>query len=234
MQMTQNVTDAKVQIQSSRQNVTTELSDGTVTAKYLDEDATFSMTFNSNVDYHLNSYSVKYRTKRDYSYAAQYDRFTVAQTRTYYKLVTKSDSSDGSAEFEAAVRKIYGPDCNESVLMAKNKDGNHTFSIAVANAAKETEYQLYQPGMKLPLMTDGKEVVRVDMLTVSEGDLYISGEGRFWDSNRRTFALNMRQQSSRYIVISLVTLRRGYFRRQLFWKAEKICPRMQSLQMIQS
>ena len=54
------------------------------------------------------------------------------------------------------------------------------------------------------------------------------------DSNRRTFALNMRQQSSRYIVISLVTLRRGYFRRQLFWKAEKICPRMQSLQMIQS
>ena len=110
MQMTQNVTDAKVQIQSSRQNVTTELSDGTVTAKYLDEDATFSMTFNSNVDYHLNSYSVKYRTKRDYSYAAQYDRFTVAQTRTYYKLVTKSDSSDGSAEFEAAVRKIYGPD----------------------------------------------------------------------------------------------------------------------------
>ena len=106
--------------------MTTELSDGTVTAKYLDEDATFSMTFNSNVDYHLNSYSVKYRTKRDYSYAAQYDRFTVAQTRTYYKLVTKSDSSDGSAEFEAAVRKIYGPDCNESVLMAKNKEIIHS------------------------------------------------------------------------------------------------------------
>ncbi len=72
----------------------------------------------------MNNYSVKYRTKNDYSYAAQYDRFTVAQTRTYYKLVTKSDSSDGSAEFEAAVRKIYGPDCNESVLMAKNMDGN--------------------------------------------------------------------------------------------------------------
>ncbi len=53
MQMTQNVTDAKVQIRSSGQNVTTQLSDGTVTAKYLDEDATFSMTFNSNVDYHL-------------------------------------------------------------------------------------------------------------------------------------------------------------------------------------
>ena len=180
MQITQKVENPKVQIKSSGKNVETKLSDGTVTAKYLDEDATFSMTFNSNVDYHLNSYSVKYRTKRDYSYAAQYDRFTVAQTRTYYKLVTRSDSSDGSAEFEAAVRKIYGPDCNKSVLMAKNKDGNHTFSIAVANAAKETGYQLYQPGMKLPLMTDGKEVVRVDMLTVSEGDLYISGEGRFW------------------------------------------------------
>ena len=180
MQITQKVENPKVQIKSSGKNVETKLSDGTVTAKYLDEDATFSMTFNSNVDYHLNSYSVKYRTKRDYSYAAQYDRFTVAQTRTYYKLVTKSDSSDGSAEFEAAVRKIYGPDCNKSVLMAKNKDGNHTFSIAVANAAKETGYQLYQPGMKLPLMTDGKEVVRVDMLTVSEGDLYISGEGRLW------------------------------------------------------
>lgn len=180
MQMTQNVTGAKVQVRSSGQNVTTQLSNGTVTAKYLDEDATFSMTFNSNVDYHLDNYSVKYRTKNDYSYEAQYDRFTVAQTRTYYKLVTKSDSSDGSAEFEAAVRKIYGPDCNESVLMAKNIDGNNTFSIAVANAAKETGYQLYQPGRKLPLMTDGKEVVRVDMLTVSEGDLYISGEGRFW------------------------------------------------------
>ena len=108
------------------------------------------MTFNSNVDYHLNSYSVKYRTKRDYSYAAQYDRFTVAQTRTYYKLVTKSDSSDGSAEFEAAVRKIYGPDCNEYCAeWQRIRMEIDTFSIAVANAAKETGYQLYQPGMKL-------------------------------------------------------------------------------------
>ena len=38
MQMTQNVTGANVQIQSSRQNVETKLSGGTVTAKYLDED----------------------------------------------------------------------------------------------------------------------------------------------------------------------------------------------------
>ncbi|MFR5354664.1 MAG: hypothetical protein ACLTI1_00090 [Clostridia bacterium] len=106
MQMTQNVTDAKVQIQSSEQNVTTKLSDGTVTAKYLDEDATFSMTFNSNVNYQLKDYSVKYRTKNDYSYKAQYDRFTVAQTRTYYKLVTKSDSSDGSAEFEVSQEEL--------------------------------------------------------------------------------------------------------------------------------
>lgn len=106
MQITQNVTDATVQIQSSGKDVETKSSEGTVTAKYLDEDAAFSMKFNSNVDYRLNSYSVKYRTKRDYSYEDQYNRFTVAQTRTYYKLVTKSDSSDGSAEFEAAVGKI--------------------------------------------------------------------------------------------------------------------------------
>ena len=43
MQITQNVTDAKVQIQSSGEDVQTQLSEaeGTVTAKYLDEDATF-------------------------------------------------------------------------------------------------------------------------------------------------------------------------------------------------
>lgn len=63
--------------------------------------------------------------------------------------------------------------------MAKNINGNHTFSIAVANAAKETGYQLYQPGMNLPLKTDGKEVVRVDMLNgIWKVILYISGEGK--------------------------------------------------------
>lgn len=185
--ISQNVSATGVTIQSSGQNVKPTFTNGTgtATAAYLPEEATFAVNFTTNVPNSLGDYSVKYRQNSGYNYKAEYKRFSLVNTRTYYKLITDPGASDTFATFGSKIKKNYTGICSNSRLMTKETAGGRAFSTAITKAADEVGASLYQSGMKLPLMVDEKEVVRIDMVTVSEGNIYMSGAGR-WTSFKQT------------------------------------------------
>ena len=65
--------------------------------------------------------------------------------------------------------------------MTQENNGGLAFHDAITQWLKDNKKKGYgeYTGQKLPLMLDGKEIIRIDMLTVTEGHLNIYGEGKW-------------------------------------------------------
>ncbi len=182
LEQTVTVNNAKIYSAGSEKNTDLDQDSLTVSADYVDEDAEFSMEFTGTVPYSLNLKKVKYGSDSllfTYKYKHKYDYCTLKKTHTIYRLVT--DSEDKSfTTFESDVRELYGSEnVSANMLMTKNDGNGLAFDAAISEWINQNEgYEEYQSGDRLPLMKDGKEVVRIDMLTVSECDFHIYGEGR--------------------------------------------------------
>ena len=112
--------------------------------------------------------------------------FYVKAVRTYYNLVTEdkvASNKDSFSDFENTVRGKFReefPDYTVSDrMLMTNKDGGRNtgygraFGAYIEAYMTEKNYKQYNDGVKLPLYVDGKRVVRIDMLTVTEADFYL-------------------------------------------------------------
>ena len=121
-------------------------------------------------------------TKSAYTYSSRI-------TRTYYHLVTEN-TGNSFADFEETVRNAYlsknggrGYSVSQYMLMT-NSDGDESgygyssygrsFGKYIEDYMAGKGYEQYNNGMKLPLYVDGKPVLRIDMLTVTEADFFLS------------------------------------------------------------
>ena len=55
----------------------------------------------------------------------------------------------------------------------RNTGYGRAFGAYIEAYMTEKNYKQYNDGVKLPLYVDGKRVVRIDMLTVTEADFYL-------------------------------------------------------------
>lgn len=188
LEQTVNVVSANISSTGSDRNTTLDQTSLKVSADYVDEDSKFSMKFTSDVPYSLNLHEVKYRYNPGYKYKHKYDNCTPRETHTFYRLVTNSKDKSFDT-FESGVRELYGSaKVSAKMLMTKDNSNGLAFHDAIYQWIKDHQaegYGEYRSGDQLPLMKDGKEVVRIDMLTVSECDFHIYGEGR-WALSKQT------------------------------------------------
>ena len=187
-----NISDIKIfskNADGTSQSVTAQWdsSESTVTAAYVDTGAEFSAQITPvSPTLSLTLHTVKYRQNGGYKYVHKSQGYTSKASYTFYRLVTEDDTTkDSFANFESDIRSRYKAVSSETVsnnmLMTQENNGGLAFHDAITQWLKDNKKKGYgeYTGQKLPLMLDGKEIIRIDMLTVTEGHLNIYGEGKW-------------------------------------------------------
>ncbi len=187
-----NISDIKIfskNADGTSQSVTAQWdsSESTVTAAYVDTGAEFSAQITPvSPKLRLTLHTVKYRQNGGYKYVHKSQGYTSKASYTFYRLVTEDDTTkDSFANFESDIRSRYKAVSSETVsnnmLMTQENNGGLAFHDAITQWLKDNKKKGYgeYTGQKLPLMLDGKEIIRIDMLTVTEGHLNIYGEGKW-------------------------------------------------------
>lgn len=175
-------------------NNTLTVSDGKekqkISGSYL-EDGTVSFEIAYNTKCTLPEWSWTGKTGDGQTVSGTNSSYTYSSriTRTYYHLVTEN-TGNSFADFEENVRNAYlskngglGYSVSQYMLMT-NSDGDESgygysgygrsFGKYIEDYMAEKGYEQYNNGMKLPLYVDGKPVLRIDMLTVTEADFFLS------------------------------------------------------------
>ena len=161
-----------------------------ISGSYL-EDGTVSFEIAYNTNCKLPEWSWTGKTGDGQTVSGTNSSYTYSSriTRTYYHLVTEN-TGNSFADFEGNVRNAYlskngglGYSVSQYMLMT-NSDGDRSgygysdygrsFGKYIEDYMAEKGYEQYNNGMKLPLYVDGKPVLRIDMLTVTEADFFLS------------------------------------------------------------
>lgn len=156
-------------------------------------DSTFSVnTIQSNVNYAQGTPSVKIETGEELNPAeGAYNYFICSSGTpvTYYRVVTEEklnieEPSETQKtifdDFESEIRSSYKKNhssviVSDQMLMSRGIDEMRSaFRTEVENYMSGKGAKKYTPGTEIPLIKDGKKVIRVDMLTFNAADFYFS------------------------------------------------------------
>ena len=146
------------------------------------EDAELSLELQAGAQNQVTSYALSLNNRRLTTAGMV---CTEAENGTYYVLVTDSSAPDSFKDFKKEVKDIYqaglAADSTVTVstqmLMTTENQGGLAFNRAIQSYMQTKGAQLYKSGDRIPLYTaEGRPVVRIDMLSVSQLDFALKGK----------------------------------------------------------